>query len=97
MVDDASDDGTAEVACELHRSAVSLASTERPPGRSGGPKRRDPELGREFVAFLDDDDEWLPEKLELQVALFRRGGPEVGVVYSSYIVVDRETGRVVGR
>lgn len=22
----------------------------------------------EFIAFLDDDDEWLPEKLELQVA-----------------------------
>ena len=33
----------------------------------------------EFIAFLDDDDEWLPNKLELQLKKFK--DPEVGLVY----------------
>jgi len=36
----------------------------------------------EYVAFLDDDDEWLPTKLEQQVEAFERAGPDVGVVYT---------------
>ena len=35
----------------------------------------------EFVAFLDDDDEWLPGKLAAQVALLDAAPPEVGLVY----------------
>jgi len=40
----------------------------------------------EFVAFLDVDDWWLPEKLEKQVPLF--DNPEVGIVCSNYWLVN---------
>lgn len=40
----------------------------------------------EFIAFLDDDDEWLPEKLELQVAKIRED-PECVLVYTGVRVV----------
>ena len=40
-----------------------------------------------FVAFLDSDDEFLPEKLARQIELFRIR-PELGLVYSDYSFVD---------
>ena len=42
----------------------------------------------EFVAFLDDDDEWLPEKLERQMAAFETAGERVGLVYTGAKVVE---------
>jgi glycosyltransferase involved in cell wall biosynthesis len=42
-----------------------------------------------FVALLDADDIWLPEKLSRQMPLFQ-GRPEVGVVYSDYERVNSE-------
>ena len=36
-----------------------------------------------FVAFLDDDDEWLPEKLQVQVAAFADQPASTGVVYTA--------------
>lgn len=37
------------------------------------------ESNGEIVAFIDDDDYWLPEKIDVQVMMFREGGEEVGV------------------
>jgi glycosyltransferase involved in cell wall biosynthesis len=37
----------------------------------------------EFIAFLDDDDRWHPEKVERQVATFRSAGDDTGVVYTA--------------
>ena len=47
----------------------------------------------EFIAFLDCDDIWLPDKLETQVALLR-GTSEPGLVHSDYEVID-PTGKVI--
>jgi len=41
----------------------------------------------ELVAFLDDDDEWLPEKLSVQVAEFRRA-PEIALLHTGRFVVS---------
>lgn len=40
----------------------------------------------EYIAFLDDDDEWLPEKIEKQLEGFT--SDEIGMVYSSMIIND---------
>lgn len=49
----------------------------------------------QFVAFLDDDDEWLSEKLERQLELFGRCASVTGAVYTGFHMMDRRTGRTV--
>lgn len=45
------------------------------------------------IAFLDCDDIWLPDKLELQIAAFNKGN---ALVYGGYEVVD-DTGNPMGQ
>lgn len=44
-----------------------------------------------FIAFLDQDDYWLPEKLALQLQVFR-SHPEIGLVHTAVEHRDLETG-----
>jgi len=50
----------------------------------------------ELIAFLDQDDLWLPEKLALQVQRFR-GNPKVGLVHGNVRLVDKEGQRILER
>ncbi len=50
----------------------------------------------ELVAFVDDDDEWLPAKLERQAAVVRASGERLGLVYAWADAVD-EDGTVLER
>jgi glycosyltransferase involved in cell wall biosynthesis len=98
VVDDASEDHTSEVVSEFSDPRLRYLRQEEPRGAPAARNVAIRSSTSEYVAFLDDDDEWMPEKLELQIELFRNGsGPETAVVYSSYQVVDRQSGRVVGR
>ena len=52
----------------------------------------------EFVCFLDDDDLWKPEKVEVQLQAFN-SFPEAQLVHSSAAVIDangKETGAQIG-
>lgn len=40
-----------------------------------------------FIAFLDADDVWLPDKLEKQIALFREN-PSLGMVGCGFYIID---------
>lgn len=46
-----------------------------------------------YIAFLDDDDEWLPEKLEKQVNVLDRSSRETGAVFTGAIFLDTRLGR----
>lgn len=37
----------------------------------------------QYIAFLDDDDQWVPNKLEKQMEVFEKTGPDVGFCFSA--------------
>ncbi|HEX7003910.1 MAG TPA: glycosyltransferase family A protein [Trueperaceae bacterium] len=45
----------------------------------------------ELIAFIDDDDEWLPEKLARQCSELTRLPPEYGAIYCGYFVESNAT------
>jgi len=48
----------------------------------------------EYIAFLDDDDEWLPHKLEKQIAVIDSCTEKVGGIYSNRLMIDKSTGEI---
>src|SRR5712692_9764325 len=96
VVDDASSDRTAEV---VRRFTDELIKYIRHDINKGGSAARNTGIKNStgaYVAFLDDDDEWLPEKLGMQVDLLENSPAEVGGVYTSYMVIDRASGIILG-
>ncbi len=49
----------------------------------------------EYIAFLDDDDEWLPSKLEKQIRLLEGSPDKLGAVYTGINSLDDKLGRIV--
>jgi glycosyltransferase involved in cell wall biosynthesis len=82
VVDDGSSDATAEVLARYSDDRVRVL--RHPVNRGVGAARNFGlrEARGDFIAFLDSDDEWLPDKLALQLARFRALGEDVGLVYS---------------
>jgi glycosyltransferase involved in cell wall biosynthesis len=48
-----------------------------------------------YIAFLDDDDEWLSDKLCKQLVLLESSPSKIGGVYTGCFVVDKASGRIV--
>lgn len=48
-----------------------------------------------YIAFLDDDDEWLPEKLEKQMSIIEASPAKLGGVYSGAYSIDTKLGKIV--
>ena len=86
MIDDGSTDDTLLV-MEQYRSYQKIRFIHQE--NQGQPKTKNRgivESRGEFVAFLDADDIWFPEKLEQQLQLFKN--PSVGVGYTRRYWID---------
>ncbi|MBR3836883.1 MAG: glycosyltransferase family 2 protein [Clostridia bacterium] len=83
VVSDGSEDNTKEVVNELAKDDARIRFIEYFPAKGGNIARNTgiENASGEFVAFLDDDDEFMPEKLEKQMAVME-SDPEIGLVYT---------------
>jgi glycosyltransferase involved in cell wall biosynthesis len=87
VIDDGSTDDTQAICAQWAQEPRVRVHRQVNSGQAKA-KNKGVELGRgEFVAFLDADDLWLPDKLERQMPRFE-GRPSVGVVYSDYECMD---------
>ncbi len=89
VVDDGSTDGTPDLVSDYARRLGDRLLYLQQPNRGASASRNrgiNAARGR-YVAFLDSDDEFLPGKLERQLALFN-ARTQLGFVYSDYAYVE---------
>jgi Glycosyl transferase family 2 len=79
VVDDGSTDGTSQVLETFTHRCVSMARPHA--GQAAARNHGILASSAPFIAFLDADDEWLPKKLESQIALLKKD-PSLGLVCS---------------
>ncbi len=94
VIDDCSTDSTAEIVERMAQSEPRIRLL-RNPENMGVARTRNRGLDLcdgSYVALLDSDDLWYPEKLSKQVALAQATG--AGIVYCSYGLID-ETGKKI--
>jgi glycosyltransferase involved in cell wall biosynthesis len=89
VVDDCSSDNTEKLVKSFRDERIRYLRLDKHEGswvaRNTGIK-----LARaSYIAFQDSDDEWLPRKLERQMKEFEVASPNLGVVYSSYWLINK--------
>ncbi len=90
ILDDGSTDESVKIAQEFPVRLIQQANA----GLGAGRKRLTEEATGDYVAFIDHDDFWLPQKLEMQMASIESGGFDLVHADGWYIYED---GREVPR
>jgi glycosyltransferase involved in cell wall biosynthesis len=95
IVDNASTDDTYEMIQSIKDPRVECIRHEK---NLGGPAARNTGIRHSraaYIALLDDDDQWSPQKLEKQMEVFQKASAHVGLVYVGSEIYDENTARVL--
>ena len=87
VVDDGSSDGTEQLLRERYAEKIVYIGREANAGLSAARNTGIQAARGRYVAILDDDDLWLPEKLEMQICLIEKQ-PSLGLVYCNSFTVN---------
>lgn len=93
VVDDGTTSGTDALIGRVADPRVRLLRNEGPPGVSGARNHGIAASSARWIAFLDDDDLWAPNKLTMQLAAAQASG--AGWAYAGDVTVDEQL-RVCG-
>ncbi len=88
VIDDCSSDDPAAVVRQFDDERIRYVRQPHNQGVAAARNRGLREASAPLVAFLDDDDEWFPEKLEVQLRLFANAPQELGLVYTGVETVS---------
>jgi glycosyltransferase involved in cell wall biosynthesis len=95
VIDDSSHDATFDVVHDFDDIRIKYLSHKINKGGSAARNTGIANAVTEYIAFLDDDDEWLPFKLEKQMQLMVASPSKTGAIYTGYVLVDRVSGKIV--
>ena len=97
IVDDCSKDNTFEVVKNVKDKRVKVLRHKKNRGGSAARNTGIKEAKGEYIAFLDDDDEWLSEKVEKQVEYLKNKESSLykGVVCSHMILSGKKWRTVI--
>ena len=86
IVDDCSTDDTSEKIAALNDNRIRIIRLDKNSGLPAAPRNTGIRAAKgEFIAFLDHDDTWSPEKLQVQIDYLREH-PEVALIGSPFII-----------
>src|SRR3990167_7894784 len=85
IIDDCSQDQTSRIPEYSADSRIRYIKNDRNKGMSAVRNIGIRNSKGTYIAFLDDDDEWMPDKLEKQMSLLIPGPPNLGAVYTGSI------------
>jgi glycosyltransferase involved in cell wall biosynthesis len=97
VVDDCGDDNSERVVTSFRDPRIRYLRHDRQRGGAAARNTGIAHASGEYIAFLDDDDEWYPEKLARQMSVLGASPPEIGGVYTGYFIVDRSSGQIRGQ
>jgi glycosyltransferase involved in cell wall biosynthesis len=95
IIDDASTDDTQAVVASFSDARIRYLRHAKNRGEGASRNAGIAHAGGDYIAFLDDDDTWLPEKLGAQVEVLERSPARVGAVYTGYVRVDMASGAAI--
>lgn len=87
VIDDHSTEDVESVVREFHNPEIRYIRNETNLGMSKNYNKAFKEAKGEYIALFEDDDIWLPDYLEKQLAVLR-ADPTIGAVYCQRIIVD---------
>ncbi len=97
IVDDCSTDNTNEIVAQFNDSRITYVKNEKNSGAAISRNRALAQAKGKWIAFLDSDDLWTPEKLEKQLKFMTENG--YAFSYTRYEEIDENgnpTGTLVG-
>jgi len=97
VVDDASTDNTQHVLKRFIDKRIKIICHEKNCGGSAARNTGIKHAKGYYIGLLDDDDEWLPDKLEKQLTAFKSAPTNVGIYYSSCYFLAELTNKVLSQ
>ncbi|MBU0995212.1 MAG: glycosyltransferase [Proteobacteria bacterium] len=95
VIDDASQDETGNLVASFDDDKIKYIRHETNKGGAAARNTGIRESQGQYIAFLDSDDEWLPNKLKLQVELFKRSSADVGAIYTGLTVISQDNNEII--
>lgn len=97
LVDDGSTDSEIKAICDHYKDQLTYIFREN----GGLPAARNTGIVNakgKYICFLDDDDVWMPQKLQRQVDYFKQipSSENIGLIFTWSIIID-EKGQEIGR